>query len=66
MSNHWFDRQGQPIDMAKANELLGDMEYKRVALHEESGFRVSTVWLGADHNFTRSGPPSPIPSPSGA
>ncbi|HEY9373379.1 hypothetical protein [Streptomyces sp.] len=57
MRNYWYDRQGQPIDTAKANELLGDMEYKRVALHEENGYRVSTVWLGADHNFMAAGPP---------
>lgn len=52
----WFDRQGREIDTARANELLGDMEYKVVARHEESGFMVSTVWLALDHSWG-GGPP---------
>lgn len=56
MSNLWFDRQGNQISVAKANELLGDYEYKVVARHEEDGYTVSTVWLALDHNWT-GGPP---------
>lgn len=59
----WFDKHGQPIDAATANDLLGDMAYKRVALTEVTSHtdpdikhRVSTVWLGANHNFS-GGPP---------
>ena len=57
-SQLWYDREGQPINSEQANALLGDMAYKRVALTEiasasdpEVSFRVSTVWLGVDHNW---------------
>jgi hypothetical protein len=59
----WYDRQGQPIDTAKANTLLGDPAYKRVGLTDiasasnpDTNYRVSTVWLGVDHSFG-DGPP---------
>lgn len=54
----WYDRQGQPLSMEQANTLLGDMHYKRVALTDITSasdpgidYRISTVWLGLDHNF---------------
>jgi hypothetical protein len=52
---NWYDKDGSLLDVATANELLGDAEYKRVGLTEvASGDRslvhiVSTVWLGLDH-----------------
>ena len=52
---NWYDRDGNPIDVATANDLLGNVEYKRVGLTEvAAGDRsavhvVSTVWLGLDH-----------------
>lgn len=59
----WFDRQGQPIDAARANDLLGDTDYVRVALTDVTSatdaaisYRISTVWLGANYAFL-DGPP---------
>ena len=59
----WYDRQGQPLDVEQANTLLGDMDYKRVALTEITSssdpsikHRVSTVWLGCDHSFGEGAP----------
>ncbi|MFI5687887.1 hypothetical protein [Streptomyces sp. NPDC051636] len=60
----WYDRQGQPLDVATADRLLGDMKYARVARTRitsttvpEIEWDVSTVWLGTNHNFTNDGPP---------
>ncbi|WP_433233927.1 hypothetical protein [Actinomadura nitritigenes] len=47
----WYDRQRRPISVRRANELLGDRDYKVVARHEQDGHTVSTVWLGLDHNY---------------
>jgi hypothetical protein len=48
----WFDRQGQPLTIERANDLLGDRDYARVAEHTEAGCWVSTVWLGLNHNWS--------------
>jgi hypothetical protein len=32
-------------------------EWRRIALHKRNGVRVSTVFLGIDHNFGLEGPP---------
>jgi hypothetical protein len=53
----FYDKQGRPLTTAEAEPLLCDMEYKRIGLTEERGYRVSTVWLGIDHNFTSQGGP---------
>src|SRR5215472_8391252 len=55
--NLWFDRQGQPIDIAVYGELHGDRDYVWVAQDEVRGYRVSTVWLGMNHNLSGEGPP---------
>ncbi len=62
----WYDRQGKPLtttrfednkeqwlkEMSAVDKLLGDMEYKIVKQQKLWwGGRVSTVWLGLDHNF---------------
>ena len=46
----YYDRKGQPID---AKEVYSaSHSYKRVAYTElPNGLRVSTVWLGLDHNW---------------
>lgn len=53
----WYDRQGKPLTMEQANELLGDEEYKRVAEDTIGPYWISTVWLGLDHGFMRKSPP---------
>lgn len=47
----YCDRNGKPIDAETYYALLGGD--CRVALDEFDGQRVSTVWLGLDHNFGR-------------
>lgn len=63
MLNPFFDKQGNPIDIATADRLLGDHEYSRVALTEVTSgadtsvkWRISTVWLGTNHQWG-DGPP---------
>jgi hypothetical protein len=53
----YFNRKGEPIDLVAWGRLHEDADYKAVAQHWVRGWMVSTVWLGIDHNFTRSGPP---------
>lgn len=53
----FFDRAGQPLTIERANELLADTEYVRVAEHTEAGCWVSTVWLGTNRNILGVGPP---------
>lgn len=52
-----YDREGTPIPMMVWCKLLADEEYKRVAETQVGPYWISTVWLGTDHNFSRSGPP---------
>lgn len=58
IDSNWYNRDGEVIDVLAANRLLGDPDYKRVALTEitsttDSSVRwlVSTVWLGLNHNY---------------
>lgn len=53
----YYDRQGKPIGMMDWARKHEDYDYRTVAQHWVRGWMVSTVWLGLDHNFTRSGPP---------
>lgn len=59
---NWYDKDGNPIDVATANELLGSAEYKRVGLTEVASsdrsrvHTVSTVWLGLDHSHGHGAP----------
>lgn len=45
----FFDRDGQPIDLARYVELHADPEYRVVARDAADGREVVTVWLGIDH-----------------
>lgn len=58
MAPEWYDREGQPLNMTMVDLLLGTPGYKRVAHTEVTSasdeairYRISTVWLGLDHNF---------------
>lgn len=57
----FYDRQGRWISMLRYVTLIecGGLRYKRVAhtTLPAQGVRVSTVWLGIDHNFWHEGPP---------
>jgi hypothetical protein len=53
----YYDRQGRPMAMLDWARKHEDMDYKIVAQHWVRGWKVSTVWLGINHSFTRQGPP---------
>ena len=52
----YYDRDGNPIGIEQFGRLLVDEAYHRIELVEHNGVRVSTVWLGIDHNYG-DGPP---------
>jgi hypothetical protein len=47
----YYDRQGNPITRDRYIELFEDRTYKRVEFTDLGDYRVSTVWLGLNHNF---------------
>lgn len=52
MRRGFFDKAGQPINRDRYYELFEDLSYRRVAEDVlADGRRVSTVWLGIDHDF---------------
>jgi hypothetical protein len=65
----WYDREGNPIEtfdeqgnlliepMMRVNRMLADYDYKVVANTTVGDYKVSTVWLGLDHQFEPDGPP---------
>lgn len=56
---YFYDRNGTPITHDRWTALReSGIEYVRIGYVELApGVSVSTVWLGIDHNFGRSGPP---------
>lgn len=56
-SGFYSDRQGRQIEMTDWARKHEDYDYRTVAQHWVRGWKVLTVWLGIDHNFTRQGPP---------
>jgi len=59
----WYDRSGRPISIEEIGDLLRTPDYKRVAYTEITSsadeavkYRVSTVWLGLDHNWSGGDP----------
>lgn len=59
--SRWFDRDGEPIPMMVAEDLLADPDYhvlaKDVIIYNDGPLEVSTVWLGLDHNWMPEGRP---------
>lgn len=53
----WYGLDGNPIDVSEANDLLGQHITRTIAITDIDGWRVSTVFLVLDHNFTGVGPP---------
>jgi hypothetical protein len=63
----WFDKTGQPMDERKAfalryNRPRGEnagavSDYARIGLDEVGDARVSTVWLGLNHEYMPRCPP---------
>lgn len=54
---HIYDRDGMPISVEEHARLLGQEEYRRVADDQVGSYWISTVWLGYDHGFGRTGAP---------
>jgi len=57
MSVDWYDREGNPISIQEANELLGDMDARRVVSTDIGPYLVSTVFLVLDHGYLPDSPP---------
>lgn len=53
----WYDIDGNPITPEHANRLLGNADARRIARDTVGEWRVSTVHIVHDHNFTGTGPP---------
>lgn len=53
----YFDKNGDPMALMEWASKFEDMDYKVVAFDDGKVYRVSTVWLGLDHNFAGDGPP---------
>lgn len=54
---HHYDKHGVPLSLGQFVALFEDVEYRRVAFADLGQAQISTVWLGIDHNFSRTGPP---------
>ena len=55
---YYYDRQGNEISMDVWARSLNDRSLQRVALNQiTADCRVSTVWLGLNHNLFGTGPP---------
>ena len=54
----YYDRKGRPINSGRWAELWGDLSdppYKRIAETRVEPYRISTVWLGMNHNWNPNG-----------
>lgn len=51
MDKWLFNRQGKPITLEIWSELNQDWNYKVVKKTTTNGFRVSTIWLGMNHQW---------------
>lgn len=56
MSLTYYGRDGRELHLRNALQLSADPKYKQVALDSVGPYRISTVWLGLDHNWG-DGPP---------
>ena len=57
MMGDFYDKDGNRMELMEWAWKFEDKAYCRVGLDEREGIRVSTVWLGLDHNFSPDGPP---------
>ena len=55
----YYDRDGRPLaDIMEYARLFADKSYQIIEQTDvDEDVRVSTVWLGIDHNFFGEGPP---------
>lgn len=55
--SRWYDRSGKPMGLDDWAIAYEDKDTRQVARDEVGTARVSTVWLGLDHNYVPGGPP---------
>ncbi len=53
----YFDKQGKMIPAGVWSAAIANVRYSRVDLTYLNGFKISTTWLGLNHNFGGFGPP---------
>jgi hypothetical protein len=51
----YYSRAGEPMTLGEWAATFE--ESNQVAFDEVAGIKVSTVWIGLDHNFLSAGPP---------
>jgi hypothetical protein len=54
--NRYYDRQGEPINMMQWARRFG-ADDRQVVETIVGEVRISTVWIGLDHDFSGVGPP---------
>lgn len=61
LNRRYFDRDGKELTQEEFNKKLVDPDYKKIGYYEvlANGERVkvSTVWLGMNHNYSPAGEP---------
>lgn len=57
MDTNFYDKDGNPISIEELEPLHADYNYRQIGRDHIGQILVSTVWLGVNHNFSRSGPP---------
>jgi hypothetical protein len=53
----YYDREGKPISLREWADAMGTGRDRHVALDYVGEVKVSTVWMGIDYNWSRTGPP---------
>ena len=48
----YYNKEGKELTLFEWIEKNEDVDYKRIALDKLDKYKVSTVWLGLDHNFS--------------
>lgn len=52
----FYDRDGKPLTLLEWAHKYEDREYRQVAEDNNGEVRVSTIWLGVDHNWSEGRP----------
>ena len=57
MKHFWYNIEGEPIDLHEADDLIPDIEKRRVAVYDDGEYRVSTIHTVLDTALLDGGPP---------
>lgn len=52
----YYDKDGKPMELMEWAKKFKDLKYRIIAQDKVNGYRISTVWMGLDHQFGN-GPP---------